>query len=146
MVLLTTSIPVLASSGGLTPGYWKQPHHFDDWELTPYSPGDSLNVVLSNFVAGQLPYYGPITTGMAPEFTLLDALKQGGGGEKAMLRHMVAALLNCTHSDIQMVSEVVLARWINFAYYPSSNSPPLSFEDVKDHLEGWNTAVPNFKL
>ena len=151
LTLLITSIPVLASSGGLTPGYWKQEKHFDDWVPTPYSPGDKLNDVLSAFVLAAHndhgePYYGPIVTGMGPNFTLLDALKQGGGGEKAMLRHMVAALLNCTHPDIQMVSEEVLARWINYAYHPSSHSPPYSFEDVKDHMEGWNTFDPNFEL
>ncbi len=151
LALLITSIPVLASTGGLTPGYWKQSKHFDDWELTPYAPTDDLDAVLSQFVldASTLvppePYYSPIDTGFTG-ITLLDALKQGGGGEKAMLRQMVAALLNCTHTDILMVTEQVLARWINYAYHPSSHDPPKSFEEVKDHLEGWNTEVPDFEL
>lgn len=145
--MVTQASTVYASTGGLTPGYWKQQHHFDDWGPTGYAPGDKVDVVFSAFVlAHGVPYYGPIENGFGSDLTLLQALKQGGGGEKALLRQAVAALLNCTHPDIQMVSEVVLARWINYAYYPSSHSPPYSFEDVKDHMEGWNTFDPNFEL
>jgi hypothetical protein len=70
---------------GCTPGYWKQRHHFGSWTL--YSPGDD---------------YGDVF-GVDPTFdaeTLLEVLRQGGGGEIALGRHAVAALLNSTNPDV----------------------------------------------
>ena len=61
---------------GCTPGYWKQPHHFGSW--TGYAPDDAFAEVFG------VPY----------DKTLLGALKTGGGKEKALGRHAVAALLN----------------------------------------------------
>ena len=133
--MVTQASTVYASQQGLTPGYWKQPHHFDDWEPTGYDPDDNFDEVFSTLVLDYGdPYYGPIANGIDSELTLLEALQLRGGKEKAMLRHAVAALLNCKHPNINHVSEVVLARWINYAYY----HPDYSFEDVKDHMEGWN--------
>ncbi len=64
---------------GCTPGYWKQPHHFDSW--TGYSPGDSFDDVF----------------GVDSSFdTLLDGVKAKGGQENALARHAVAALLNAS--------------------------------------------------
>ena len=141
--MVTQASTVYASTGGLTPGYWKQEHHFDDWGPTGYGPNDNFDDVFSAFVlAHGVPYYSDIANGINPDLTLLEALQLRGGKEKAMLRHAVAALLNCTHPSIQMVSEVVLARWINYAYY----DPDYSFEDVKDHMEEWNEFDPNFEL
>lgn len=64
---------------GCTPGYWKQPQHLDSW-CAEYNPDDDFESVF----------------GVDASFTvtLLEALKQGGGGEKALARHAVAALLN----------------------------------------------------
>jgi hypothetical protein len=70
---------------GCTPGYWKQPHHFDSWEPTGYEPNDSFDAVF----------------GVASSFdTLLDGLRARGGGENALARHAVAALLNATSPDV----------------------------------------------
>lgn len=78
---------------GCTPGYWKQVQHFDSW-CTEYSPSDDFETVF----------------GVDASFTvtLLDALKQGGGGEKALARHAVAALLNgCYALDYYTPAQVI---------------------------------------
>ena len=76
------SVPPEQERGGegCTPGYWKQRHHLGSW--TGYGPGEDYDVVF----------------GVVASFdkTLLEALWQGGGGEKALGRHAVAALLNTT--------------------------------------------------
>jgi hypothetical protein len=61
---------------GCTPGYWKQKQHFDSW--VGYTQNDSFADIFG------VPY----------SKTLLEALKTGGGKEKALGRHAVAALLN----------------------------------------------------
>ena len=66
---------------GCTPGYWKQVRHFDSW--VNYSPDDIFSDVF----------------GVGPAVTLLEALKTGGGGEAALGRHAVAALLNANALD-----------------------------------------------
>jgi len=70
---------------GCTPGYWKQPHHFDSW--TVYGQADTFNSVfgVSAFPASR---------------TLLQALQQGGGGINALGRHAVAALLNAASPNV----------------------------------------------
>lgn len=91
-----TATPTPQAGGeGCTPGYWKQKHHFDSW--VDFDPGDSFDDVF----------------GVDSSFggTLLDALKRGGGGEKALGRHAVAALLNSA-SDVESsftVADVVQA-------------------------------------
>jgi hypothetical protein len=85
---LTLVVPVFACDDcdvkceGCTPGYWKQPHHFDSW--VGYAPGDYVDEV---FLVG-------------PHKTLLEALEAGGGGENAFWRHAVAALLNAAHPQV----------------------------------------------
>jgi uncharacterized repeat protein (TIGR01451 family) len=69
---------------GCTPGFWRQTQHFGHW--TTYSPGDSYELV-----------FGVDATGSP---TLLDAVWAGGGGENALLRHSVAALLNAASPDV----------------------------------------------
>jgi hypothetical protein len=65
---------------GCSPGYWKQPHHFDSW--VGYQPNQ-----LFADVFGVNPF--------APKnLTLVEVLSQGGGGAKALARQAVASLLN----------------------------------------------------
>ena len=68
---------------GCTPGYWKQPHHFDSW--SDYSPDGLFSDVFEDAFSG---------------YTLLEVLKQGGGGLDALGRHTVAALLNAASGDV----------------------------------------------
>ena len=71
---------------GCTPGYWKQKHHFDSW-TSPYDPDDMF--VSAGF------------DDAFPDMTLLEVLKQGGGGLKALGRHSVAALLNAESDGVE---------------------------------------------
>ena len=75
---------------GCTPGYWKQEHHFDSW--AGYAPGDSYDAIF----------------GVSSSFggSLLDALKRGGGKEKALGRHATAALLNASSGGVASVYTV----------------------------------------
>ena len=84
---------------GCTPGYWRQYHHYDSW--SGYEPGDDFATVFgvkSGFRA---------TLGQAVEFS--------GGGEYALARHAVAALLNARHSRVDYAydrDEVIdVVRW-----------------------------------
>jgi hypothetical protein len=82
------TIQVVEEGGGegCTPGYWKQPQHLDSW--VTYSPTDFYDTVFG------------VTSSFGSTFTLLQALKQGGGGEIALGRHAVAALLNSVNPDV----------------------------------------------
>jgi hypothetical protein len=70
---------------GCTPGFWKQPQHFDSW--VGFAPTDSFESVF-----GRDAYSG------SP--TLLEVLSTGGGGLSALGRHAVAGLLNATNPDV----------------------------------------------
>ena len=86
LVLLPAAASALLANetmGGCTPGYWKQPQHEGSW--VGFEPTASYSVVFG-VVAG-------------PK-TLLEALQTGGGGEKALGRHAVAALLNASNPDV----------------------------------------------
>jgi hypothetical protein len=98
---------------GCTPGYWKQPHHFDSW--VTYTTGQSYDTVF----------------GVSSSFggTLLDALRRGGGKEKALGRHAVAALLNTANSDVSYeFSEAEVISTVQAAYASGD------FNDYKDIL------------
>jgi hypothetical protein len=102
---------------GCTPGYWRQAHHYDSWDV--YSPGDDYESVFG--------------VDAVFDATLGQAAKLGGGGEYALARHAVAALLNSTNPDVSFdftTSEVIdLVQ----AAYASGD-----FEDAKDMLEDAN--------
>ncbi len=104
VVCIVHTNDALAINGdGLTPGFWKQPQHFDRW--VQYSPDDSFEDV---FVV-----QSKSTSGM----TLLDALKKGGGGINALNRHAVAALLNHTNSYVSyLFSEASVISLVQQAY------------------------------
>ena len=69
--------------GGCTPGYWKQSQHFFRWGSIPRT--QSFNTTF-NVTAAQ--------SGFANSYSLLDALKNGGGGIAALGRQGTAAYLN----------------------------------------------------
>jgi hypothetical protein len=102
---------------GCTPGYWKQAQHFDSW--VKYSPTDDYETVF----------------GVDASFTktLLGALEQGGGGEKALGRHAVAALLNATSPDVAYpITEAQVIAIVKSAYETGK------FELAKRGLEKLN--------
>lgn len=103
---------------GCTPGYWKQPHHFDSWGATGYMPHDSFDAVF----------------GVASSFdTLLEGLAAKGGGEMALARHAVAALLNASspYVSYEFTAAEVIAL-VQGAYATGG------FEYAKDMLEEQN--------
>lgn len=82
---VTCTPPPPGGGDGCTPGYWRQPHHFDSWDATGYAPGDSFDAVF----------------GVDSSFdTLLEGVWARGGGENALARHAVAALLNASNPDV----------------------------------------------
>lgn len=102
---------------GCTPGFWRQPHHFDSW--VGYAPIDLYDDVFGVTYGG----------------SLLDAVWANGGGVDALARHSVAALLNASSPDVDYpytTGEVIDAVQNAFM---SDN-----FEDTKDMFEGWNEA------
>lgn len=116
-VPVTPPPPPPGGGQGCTPGYWKQPHHFGSW--TGYAPTDDYAT----------------TFGVNASFTLtlVEAAGQGGGGEKALGRHAVAALLNSASAgvDYEYTTAEVIA--LVQGAYVSGN-----FESAKDLLEGEN--------
>ncbi|HEX9727253.1 MAG TPA: hypothetical protein VGA37_01960 [Gemmatimonadales bacterium] len=103
---------------GCTPGYWKQPQHFDSW-TAPYTPGMLFSDVFDDAFSGK---------------TLLDVLRQGGGGLNALGRHTVAALLNAASG---VNSGFTVGDVINAfnAVYPGSD-----YEGQKNIFEASNEA------
>jgi hypothetical protein len=115
------TIALIEGGEGCTPGYWKQPHHLDSWVATGYDPGDFFDTVFG------------VTSSFGPTFTLLDALKQGGGGEKALGRHAVAALLNSANPDVSYAfTEAEVIALVQAAYASGD------FKDAKKLLEEQN--------
>ncbi|HET7010254.1 MAG TPA: hypothetical protein VFI11_05715 [Anaerolineales bacterium] len=111
-----TATPVVLQGCG--PGYWKQEHHFDSW--VGYAPTDDYEVVFA------------VDASFDPS-TLLDAAWLRGGGEFALARQAVAALLNSANPDVDYAyttAEVI--AMVQDAYATGD------FESVKDTLEGAN--------
>ena len=107
---------------GCTPGYWRQEQHFDSWVPTGYSIGDDFETVFG------------VNASFDPD-TLLDAVWLGGGGEFALARHAVAALLNAAHPDVDYqftVAEIIAG--VQNAYATGD------FEPFKSQLDYANNA------
>ena len=109
------SPPPPVGGQGCTPGFWRQLHHFEHW--VGYDPDDLYSAV-----------FGVIRAG-----TLLENVTARGGGENALARHSVAALLNASSPFVDYdlsVADVIAAVQAAFA---TGN-----FEATKDHFEGLN--------
>ena len=92
---------------GCTPGYWKQPQHFDSW--TGYQPNNMIGD------------YFPEALNYVDNVTLLDALDFGGGPDlegatKILLRAATATMLNSAYDA---------ANGGNWHYWPWEISPDL---------------------
>jgi YbbR domain-containing protein len=98
--------PHPVASEGCSPGYWK--NHTWHWP-DPYDPTDSFNATFG-------------VSAFQPDITLLAALRQSGGGVKALGRHAVAALLNAATSavDYEFTPQQVLAE-VQAALRPGGN-------------------------
>jgi hypothetical protein len=113
------AIPPILPAEGCTPGYWKQKHHFDSWE--GYAPTDLFADVFGRSAAGV--------------DTLEDALRAGGGGIKALVRHSTASLLNASSGDVNAVAFTTTAEVIA-AFQAAFDSG--DFEPSKDAFEAAN--------
>jgi hypothetical protein len=107
---------------GCTPGYWRQDQHFDSWVPTGYAPGDDFEAVFG------------VDASFDPH-TLLDAVWLGGGGEFALARHAVAALLNAAHPAVNyQFTEAQVIAGVQNAYATGN------FEPFKIQLDFANNA------
>jgi len=121
VIAMGALFPVILQAGtasachqGLTPGYWK--NHTEAW-VGDHSPGCYFDEVF----------------GVGPHRTLLQVLQTGGGGEKALGRHAVAALLNAYRfGPVDWYSPGWVIGRVQYAY--SSGN----FESVKNQLQALN--------
>ncbi|MGB5872354.1 MAG: FlgD immunoglobulin-like domain containing protein [Bacteroidota bacterium] len=115
------SVPPGPPSGndGCTPGYWKQEHHYGNWAegYTPETPFD--DVFEDSF----------------PGMSLVEVLRQGGGGLNALGRHVVAGLLNAASGKVayELTASYVIERFNEV--YPASKQ---DYNGLKDMLEYFN--------
>jgi len=70
---------------GCTPGYWKQPQHFGNWE--GYTQNQDFDTVFGVNLFN-------------PNITLLQALNLNGGGVNRLARHATAGLLSASSSGV----------------------------------------------
>jgi hypothetical protein len=109
--------PPPVADEGCTPGFWRQEQHFDSW--VGYSPTDDFETVFG------------VDASFDPH-TLLDAVWLGGGGEQALARHAVAALLDSTSLDNYAYTTTDVITMVQTAYATGA------FEDIKDLFETAN--------
>ena len=114
--------PTPAEPGeGCTLGFWKQEHHFGFWP-DPYHPEMPFEDAF-----GEVDDY--------EDLTLLDALKLGGGGIKALMRQATAALLNAQHPDINYLYPTAEVISMFQAAFKSED-----YETTKDLFDAANEA------
>ncbi len=118
---------------GLSHGYWK--NHTTQWDgkgtdiVTAYDTKDSFESVFGVDVKGQ-----------NGSWTLQDALNAKGGGEMALAREAVAALLNASSGDINyLYTAQQVIDLVKDAYTAGGAYAKGDFEGVKDLLETQNT-------
>jgi hypothetical protein len=92
LLAVPSSLMACKLPDGCTPGYWKQLQHFDNWVFYDGECAGLTPNALFSDVFG-VPLFTP------DDPTLLEVLKQGGGGVNAFGRHSVAALLNSCMSE-----------------------------------------------
>ena len=88
---------------GCTPGYWRQPHHYDSW--MDFAPTDDFD---ATFGVAAIPLRRP-ERGTTAGLTLGEAVRLRGGGVNALIRHAVAALLNADQGFYPLTEAQVLA-------------------------------------
>lgn len=107
---------------GCTPGWWRQRHHLDSWPA-PYMTGTLFSNIFEDAFPGK---------------TLLQVLRQGGGGLKVLGRHTVAALLNSASPDVSYDLSIIEVIDMFNDVYPGSKQ---DYNSVKNTLENFNEQV-----
>lgn len=102
---------------GCTPGYWKQPQHFDSW-AAPYTPSTLFSSVFADAFPGM---------------NLVQVASLHGGGLNALGRHTVAALLSSASGGVEydMSTSAVISAF-NAAYASGD------YETQKNIFAGYN--------
>ncbi|MCE8556437.1 calcium-binding protein [Ruegeria pomeroyi] len=122
------------NAAGLTPGFWKNnatEHGASAWPTTSdgtliYTPEQTLDTVFDI----------PASYAHLAGVTLVDALDLNGGGENALMRHAVAALLNATSAQVGYpASAPQVIAWTNEALLSGANT---TLNSQKDVFAGWN--------
>lgn len=88
-LLMPSTLVACGLPEGCTPGYWKQSQHFGNWPTALELCGNDT-IPAQDCLFADVFGVSPTISGL----TLLEALDNGGGGEYALGRHAVAALLN----------------------------------------------------
>jgi hypothetical protein len=104
---------------GCTPGFWKN-HPFPE----PYTPETLFSDVFGVTIADD------------EDLTLGEALNLGGGGENALARAAVAALLNAASDEIDF--EFTVEEVIEQVQNAIASGDPEAIEDLKDELDREN--------
>jgi hypothetical protein len=104
---------------GCTPGYWKQPHHFDSW-TDPFDPTDLFSEHFEDAFPGM---------------TLVEVLGNGGGGLNALGRHTVAALLNSASSGVSFEDSPAQVIAAFNGVFPGTEK---QYEALKNRFAGLN--------
>jgi hypothetical protein len=103
---------------GCTPGYWRQSQHYDSW--VGFVPAQNFEAVF-----GVDASFNPTSLGFAVQL--------GGGGELALARHAVAALLNASNSGVSyMYSTAQVIAMVQQAYATGN------FQTIKNLFEAQN--------
>lgn len=126
---------------GCTPGYWKQPQHFDSWP-SDWTDGDgypSADFCSSDgsgaiFTCSSMIELANPESGYLNDISLLEALELRGGGVNALARHAAAAALNGATSVDYAYSLSMVQSLVNDAL--SSGE----YDAAKDDLEEANEA------
>ena len=111
---------------GCTPGYWKQPQHFFRWGSL--SQSTSFNATF-NVTSAQ--------SGFSNGFSLLDALKNGGGGIDALGRQAVAAYLNSRTANMNY--PYTTAQVVQLVHDAIVSGKAATIDGTKDKLEQANS-------
>jgi len=93
-VYFYNEFPTTTGGEGCTPGYWRQPQHWDSWE--GYTPTDLFGAYF-NLPGG---FVNPEKNLDPATLDLLGAVTIRGGKINALTRHAVAALLNAASSGV----------------------------------------------
>jgi hypothetical protein len=129
----TTTTTPPPGQEGCTPGFWKQPQHFDSWPS-----GVSQDMLVGDVFTA--------ATGEFADATLLEALSfQGGpgvdGATEILLRAAVAAYLNSFAVDYPLTTAEVVSQ-VNAALASGSRSTMLALASTLDANNNGITGCP----
>jgi len=99
---------------GCTPGYWRQEHHFGNWEF--YTPSELFSDIFGRtFTVESHPGGGSRVTVHNP--TMLEAVWADGGALEKLTSHAASALLNASGAAVDYAfSEAEVIAMFQSAY------------------------------